>query len=66
MSAQFQFVGQLTGKLPVLTFTLLKTMVPSVFELCEVAASPASTGPVILIVMLEPGTSVQVVPSDEV
>ena len=60
MSPQLQLVGQLTGKPPAPTDTLPKTMVPSVFELCEVAAMPASTDPVMLIVTLEPGTSVQV------
>src|SRR5260370_29178900 len=65
ISAQLQPVRQLTGTLPVLTFTLLKTMVLSVLKLCDIAARPARTGPAILIVTLEPATSVQVLPSEE-
>ena len=50
----------------VLTLTVSKVTVPRTLALCEVTAMPASTGPLILSVTLDPATGVQVVPSLEV
>jgi hypothetical protein len=50
----------------VLTLTVSKATVPRTPELWEVTAMPASTGPLILSVTLDPAIAVQVTPSLEV
>src|SRR5439155_25139084 len=48
------------------TLTVSKVAVPRAPVLCEVTAMPASMAPLMLIVTLEPGTAVQVLPLLEV
>jgi hypothetical protein len=61
MSAQVQPAGQVEK------LTLEKVTVLSAPPLCEVTASPASSVPVRLeIVMVEPATVLQVIPSLEI
>jgi len=50
----------------VLTLTVSKVMVLKTLALWEVTARPASTGPLMLSVTLDPATGVQVIPSLEV
>jgi hypothetical protein len=47
-------------------FTESKTIVDKAPELCDVAATPARIVPVMFKVTLDPGTVVQVTPSEEV